>query len=337
MRTLIAGGGGFIGLNIAEALLRAGRETVLFDRAVPQEALTELRAIGPACTVVTGDVRDAAQVTAAFADGIDSVVYGAAITADAARDAAEPEMIIDINLTGLVRVLRAARDAGVRRVINLSSGSALGAAAFPAGGGLLDENVLPDPHAMYGITKFASERVAARLADLWKLDVRSVRLSAAFGPWERLTGVRSTMSPQFQIALRALAGATAVLERPCLRDWIYAPDIAQAALRLIEAPAPRHALYNFSTGVNYAALEWGEALAAAMPGSGFGCRLARAGESGNVALHGPADRASMATRRADSDLGFTATWGMDASAKHYADWMRSHAWCFEAHENGRET
>ena len=330
MRTLIVGGGGFIGLNIAEALLRAGREAVLFDRSVPEAALAKLCTIGPACTVFTGDVRDAAQVAAAFTGSIDSVVYGAAVTADAVRDAADPEMIIDINLTGLVRVLRAARDAGVRRVINLSSGSALGAAAFRAAGGLLDETVLPDPQVLYGITKFASERVAARLADLWRLDVRSVRLSTAFGAWERLTGVRSTMSPQFQIALLARAGATAVLERPCLRDWIYAPDIAQAALRLIEAPAPAHALYNFSTGVTYSALGWAEALAAAMPGSGFGCRLARAGESGNVVLHGPVDRASMATERATSDLGFTAAWGMEASARHYAEWMRSHPWCFEA-------
>lgn len=329
MRTLIVGGGGFIGLNIAEALLRAGREAVLFDRSVPEKALAKLCTIDPACTVFTGDVRDAAQVAAAFTGGIDSVVYGAAVTADAVRDAADPEMIIDINLTGLVRVLRAARDAGVRRVINLSSGSALGAAAFPAAGRLLDEGVLPDPQVMYGITKFASERVAARLADLWRLDVRSVRLSTAFGPWERLTGMRSTMSPQFQIALLARAGATAVLERPCLRDWIYAPDIAQAVLRLIEAPAPTHALYNFSTGVTYSALAWAETLAAAMPGSGFGCRLARAGESGNVALHGPVDRAPMASERATGDLGFTAAWGMEASARHYAEWMRSHPWCFE--------
>ena len=68
MRTLIVGGGGFIGLNIAEALLRAGREAVLFDRSVPEAALAELRAIGPACTVFTGDVRDAAQVAAAEAE-----------------------------------------------------------------------------------------------------------------------------------------------------------------------------------------------------------------------------------------------------------------------------
>lgn len=89
MRTLIVGGGGFIGLNIAQARLRAGRATVLFDRAVPPQALTELRAIGPACTVVTGDVRDATQIAAAFAGGIDSVVYGAAVTADRASMATE--------------------------------------------------------------------------------------------------------------------------------------------------------------------------------------------------------------------------------------------------------
>lgn len=124
------------------------------------------------------------------------------------------------------------------------------------------------------------------------------------------------------------------LLRPCLRDWIYAPDIAQATLRLIEAPAPAHALYKVSTGVTCAALQWGETLAAAMPGSGFGCRLARTGESGNVAWHGRADRASMATLRARSDLGFTASYCMQASARHYAESMRSHRWCFEGQPDG---
>lgn len=329
MRTLIVGGGGFIGLNIAEALLHSGREVVLFDRAVPAAALAELRLIGPPCSVIEGDVRDAAALAAALAPATDSVVYGAAITADAVRDASDPEAIIDINLTSLVRVLRAARDAGVRRVVNLSSGVALGAAAFPVDGSLLDEDLAADPQAIYSITKFAGERVAARLAALWQLDVRSVRLSAVFGPWEHLTGARSTPSPQFQIAAHALAGDIAILERPGMRDWIYAPDIAQGVRRLLVAAAPAHALYNLSTGITYAALAWGEALAQAWQGSGFACRLARPGELPNVALHGAVDRASMNVARATADLGFAADWGLAASARHYADWIRAHRWCFD--------
>lgn len=330
MGMLIFGGGGFIGLNIAEAALRAGVGVSLFDRAVPPQAAAELAAIGPPCEVIAADVRDAAATAAAMAGRPDVVVYGAAITADAVRDAADPETIIDINLSSLVRVLRAARNAGVRRVVNLSSVGALGAAVFPADGALLGETTPADPKSFYSLTKFSAERAAQRLAALWQIDVRSVRLSAAFGPWERLTAERSTPSPQFQIGCCALAGRAATLARPGLRDWIYAPDVAQAVLRLSAAKAPAHDVYNIATGKSYTALAWGEALAATPgQGAGFECRLVRPGEVAFVNLHGDVDRAAMDTARACADLGFEAAWDMRASAVHYADWISNHAWCTE--------
>ena len=64
---------------------------------------------------------------------------------------------------------------------------------------LLDEETPCDPVSLYAITKFASEKVAARLAGLWQHDIISVRLSAVFGPWERSNDVRDTPSPQAQI------------------------------------------------------------------------------------------------------------------------------------------
>lgn len=331
MSILVFGGGGFIGLNIAEAALHAGVDVVLFDRNVPARAMESLSAIGPRCSVIEGDVRDPAAVADAFCAQPDAVVYGAAITADAARDAADPETIIEVNLTSLVSVLRAARDARVRRVINLSSVGALGAAAFSQGGELLSETTPPDPQSFYGLTKFAGERAAERLAALWQLDVRSVRLSAVFGPWERVTHARSTPSPQFQIARCALAGRAATLERPGLRDWLYAPDVAQAVLRLIDAGSPAHALYNISTGRAYSALDWGKTLAAAMHAgnSGFECRLVAPGETATISLHSGMDRASLDVARARSDLGFEAAWDMQGSAAHYAAWIGGHRWSVE--------
>ena len=94
-------------------------------------------------------------------------------------------------------ILMAAHRHRVRRVINLSSGSAFGAAAFRHA--LLDEELPCEPVSLYAITKYASERVVARLAALWQADFISVRLSGVFGPWERATGVRDTLSPQSQI------------------------------------------------------------------------------------------------------------------------------------------
>lgn len=345
-RTLIAGGGGFVGLNIAECLLRSGHGIVLLDRVVPDLALSALQAIGPPCTALLGDVRDPTVLQRACEDGVDAVVLGAAITADAVRDATDPESIIDVNLSALVRQLRAARDAGARRVINLSSIAALGRAAFSSTTGsrsdetgrngprqhrtLLDEATLADPESLYGITKFAGERIVERLGDLWCIDVCNVRLSGVFGPWERLTGARSTPSPQFQIAVHALAGRHAILDRPGMRDWLYAPDVGAAMVRLIEAQQPARRLYHLSSSQCYTALAWGRAMAAVWPMNGFVCRLAEPGEAPNVSLHGALDRLAMSTAQATADLGFTAAWQMQPSVQHYCRWIHSHPGWLEA-------
>ena len=73
-------------------------------------------------------------------------------------------------------------------------------------------------------------------------------------------------------------------------------DVAEAVALLIEASKPKHQLYNISTGVEWSALQWGQALAALHPG--FICRLAEAGEAPTVDLHSPADRAPLSGRGA---------------------------------------
>ena len=115
---------------------------------------------------------------------------------------------------------------------------------------LLDEATACDPESLYAVTKFASEKVAARLAALWQSDIISVRLSGVFGPWERATDMRDTISPQAQIVAAMHDRRAAILPRPGVKDWIYAPDVAEAVARLIEAERPQHSLYNISSGAN---------------------------------------------------------------------------------------
>lgn len=315
MTVLILGGAGFVGLNIAERLLAEGRTVLLFDRAPPPGAARAAFAALPGrLDAVQGDVTDAAAIRDLVRPGIDSIVLGAAITAGAERDAREPSAILGVNLMAQIPVLERARDFGVRRVINLSSAAAYGRAGEREA--ILREEVPADPVGLYAVSKLASERVVARLADLWGLDAVSVRLSAVFGPWERATGVRDTLSPQLQVMMRAAAGEPAVLERPGRRDWIYAPDVAEALARLLAAGPLPHRLYNVSAPQTWSVLDWGRALAQSMPGST--CRLAEPGEAATVSLHGSIDRAPLDTARLASDLGWSARFGCDDSAAHFA-------------------
>ena len=317
MNILIFGGAGFVGINIVSALLARGHAVTLFDRiALPGSAQQAFAGYGDALSVVEGDVTEVPAVEAIVRRGFDAIILGAAITAGPAREAADPQSILQVNLMAQLPVLMAAQRNPATRIINLSSGSALGAAAFRHV--LLDEETPCEPVSLYAVTKYASERVAARLAALWQADIISVRLSGVFGPWERATGVRDTLSPQMQIIAALRGRKQAVLARPGVRDWIYAPDVAEAVTVLIEASRPRHGLYNISTGREWTALQWGEHLAVLHPGSV--CRLAKPGEAPTVDLHSDADRAPLSTARLADEFGWRARYGCADSAADLNDW-----------------
>jgi UDP-glucose 4-epimerase len=321
MRILLFGGAGFVGLNIAAALLARGHTVTLLDRAaLPAAAAREFSRHADRLTAIRGDVSDRQTVDDVSAAGYDAIVLGAAITAGPERDAADPESILRVNLLAQVPILAAARRSGVRRIVNLSSAAAYGSSAFRSTP--LDEETACDPASLYAITKFASEKVAARLAVLWPCEIISVRLSAVFGPWERASGVRDTLSPQAQIVALMQRGHAALLPRPGVRDWIYAVDVGEAIAVLIESAKPKHQLYNISTGVEWSALQWGEALAALHPG--FICRLADVGEVATVDLHGPTDRAPLSVSRFEREFGWRGRFGCADSAADLSAWRTEH-------------
>jgi UDP-glucose 4-epimerase len=322
MTVLILGGAGFVGLNIAEALLAAGRDVRLFDRRPPLAAAQALfKRLPGRCEILTGDVRDRDSLNRAFAPAPRHVIYGAAITPSASREAGDPEAVLEVNLMALLRVIERAREHRVRRLVNLSSGGAYGDAAMRET--LLDETgTATDPVTLYALTKFASERMCRRLAELWKLDLRSVRLSAVFGPWEHDSGLRDTLSPPYQVAQRARRDRLVLLPRPVERDWVYARDVAGAVHALLDAPAPRHDLYNISSGQRWTLLEWGARFAATI--DGCACRVARDGETPNVDSFGAVDRGSLAIERLTGDLGYRPRFDLDRAFTDFSRWIADH-------------
>ncbi len=321
MKILIFGGTGFVGINIASALLARGHGVTLFDRtALPRAAHQVFAGYAELLTVVQGDVTEPDSVEKMIARGFDAIILGAAITAGPVRDAVDPQSILQVNLLAQLPILMAARRSSVGRIINLSSAAAYGAAAFRHA--LLDEETACDPVSLYAITKYASEKVAARLAALWPFDIISVRLSGVFGPWERATGLRDTPSAQMQIVGALQQRGEAVLSRPGIRDWIYASDVADAVTLLIEATKPKHGLYNISTGREWSALQWGQELAALH--HGFVCRLAEPGEAPTIDLHSEADRASLSVSRMEQEFGWRARFGCADSAADLDKWRMLH-------------
>lgn len=325
MAVMITGASGFVGLNAAQALLARGDHVVAVARdPIPAPARTTFAALPGRLTEAVLDIRDTESLTGLMrTHAVDRLVPLAAVTSGPAREAEAPEHVIEVNLLGFIAQLRAARAAGLRRVLAPASGAVYGESFHTHA--LLSEATTPCvPIGVYGVTKYALERTALRLGVLWDLDVIVVRLGSVFGPWERDTGLRDLLTPHWTLARAAVAGANAVLPAE-LPDyaWIYAADAASGLLHLLDLPSPPHRVFNLCSGRNWGdvMLRLAERLAADWPG--FSWRQSPNPGEVTIALSETRPRGRMDIARIEA-TSWRPEFDPDSAYAHYAAWLRTH-------------
>ena len=149
---LVTGGTGFLGAHVVRALLRRERSVRCLVRASSRRANLE----GLDVEIVTGDVTDPASLSRAMA-GVETVYHCAA---DYRLYTADPRSLHAANVAGTENVMRAAAEAGAKRVVHTSSVGALG---LPRNGSPANETTPVTAAAMIGHykrSKFDAERVA---------------------------------------------------------------------------------------------------------------------------------------------------------------------------------
>lgn len=321
MAVLVTGGAGFVGLNLVEALLARGETVVVFGReALPAPASVAFASLPGKLTVIQGDVRDPAALNAAFAAvKIDAVFPFAAVTSGPAREADDPESVLQVNLLGVLATLRAAHAAKVRRVI-VPSSSAVYGESFHRFAAMHEADTPCVPTGLYGTTKYAVERMGLRLGALWGMDVIAARISAVFGPWERDTGVRDLIGPHTSIARAALAGEAVVLpEKIPAYHWVYARDLAAGLLHLLDIKDPPHRVFNLCSGLNWGPqiLDWCEALARAYPKFRWS-----QGAEPTITFSDPNDRGRMDIARIAA-TGWAPKFPPERAYPDYLAWLRA--------------
>jgi nucleoside-diphosphate-sugar epimerase len=334
MTVLVTGGCGFVGINLADALLAAGEKVVLFDRiSLPDAASEEFRGHGARLAVVNADVRDRAGLDAVFREhSVQRVIHAAVITAGVSREVSEAAKISEVNVGGTINVLSAAKAADCERFVYVSSGQAYGATHDQ--GRLLQEERSPSrPQDLYGITKHAAEQIALRLGTLWPLDVACVRLGTVFGPWEFDTGVRDMLSPYLRTAQLGVRGEPAVLpSKEYRRDWIYSRDVAEGLIAVLNMGKLPHRVYHLSSGMDWqgAFADWCQLLKKAY--HGFSWKIAAGHETPNVSFVVQRDRSPMDVRRIAEDTGFKPKFGPREAHRDYLAWIRTHRQFIDGHE-----
>jgi len=276
VRILVTGASGFIGMVLLEGLLKRNHEVV----AVSLDGLPAPLKV----TDVKGDTTDTPFLERLMREHrVEAIWHGAAITAGPEREKREAARILEVNTLASVRALEAAARAGVKRFVYPSSSAVYGETAF-VGEGPIGEDEPLRPLNLYGISKVAAEAAVLRLGPALGVEVCAGRINAVFGPWERDTGLRDTLSPHLQMAAMANERIEAVLAKGADRDWIYAPDVAQAFVRMLEAPSVPAIAMNVTQGKLWPLAILAEALADRFQGFRW-----RYGET-NLGYGGPIDR-----------------------------------------------
>lgn len=325
MSVMVTGGTGFVGLNLVEALLGRGEDVVVVVLDdVPAAALRVFGSLPGRLSVERMDVRDPGLAGLMRAHGVDRLFPFAAITSGPEREAETPELVIEVNLLGFIAQLRAAREAGVRRVIAPSSAAVYGESFFTHA--RLDEATTPAvPIGVYGVTKYALERTALRLGALWGMDVIAARIGGVFGPWERDTGLRDMIGPLWHLARIAREGGEAVLPTVIpAYTWVYSRDVASGLLHLLDMAAPGERVFNICSGMAWGEVivEWAERLREVYPGF----RWRRSGEAGevNVRFTETRPRGAMDVSRVVG-TGWRPSFGPVEAYADYGDWVRGMA------------
>jgi nucleoside-diphosphate-sugar epimerase len=227
---LVTGGAGFIGSSLVRALVARGDRVRVIDNFSSGKR-ANLEETAAAVEVIAGDILDA-EVLSRAVQGVEVVLHQAAIPS-VPRSLAAPLPSHDANATGTLRVLEAARAAGVRRVVYAGSSSAYGdTAVLPK-----VETMTTSPLSPYAVSKLAGELYCQMYARTMGVETVVLRYFNVFGPRQDPTSQYAAVIPRFVTA--ALEGRSPLVfgDGSQSRDFCFIDNVVDANLRAAEAPA----------------------------------------------------------------------------------------------------
>ena len=236
-KVIVTGGLGFIGSHLVEALVEENDVTVIDNLSTGK--LENIEHLDACPEVVEGDV--AALNLAEIFDGGDYVFHEAALPS-VQRSIDEPLMSNHSNATGTLKVLIAAKESGIQKVVYASSSSVYGdTVELPK-----REDMCLAPKSPYAVTKAAGEFYCTVFQEVYGLRTVSLRYFNVFGPRQDHRSGYAAVIPKFIAALLNNSPPTVYGDGEQSRDFTFVRHVVEANVRACESTAT--GIFNIACG-----------------------------------------------------------------------------------------
>jgi UDP-glucose 4-epimerase len=240
VKVLVTGGAGFIGSNVAHALLERGDDVRVLDNF---STGSRNNLAGLDVEVVEGELRSYERVHAAVR-GVELVFHLGAL-GSVPRSVQDPLTSSAVNVEGTLNVLLAARDENVRRVVFSSSSSVYGSSGeLPR-----TEEMAPDPISPYGVAKLAAERYCVSFSRVYEqFETVVLRYFNVFGPRQSPFSQYAAVVPLFVTHIARGEPIVVYGDGEQSRDFTYVANVVDATLRAGGAPDASGRIFNVAAG-----------------------------------------------------------------------------------------
>lgn len=242
---LVTGGGGFIGSNIVEYLLKydIGKVRVLDNFSTGSRKNLEQFMGHPSFEMMEGDIRDP-EVCVKAVEGMDYVTHQAAL-GSVPRSINDPLRTNDVNISGFLNILLASKNAGVKKLVYAASSSTYG--DHP---GLPKvEDRIGKPLSPYAVTKYVNELYADVFSRVYGFHTIGLRYFNVFGPRQSPDGAYAAVIPLFMKAALTRQDPVIFGDGQQSRDFTFVENAVQANIKaLLVEGLDKHEVINIAKG-----------------------------------------------------------------------------------------
>ena len=244
-KILVTGGAGFIGSNLCEALLENGNQVRCLDNfATGKLSNIENILSHDRFSMIEGDIRDLNTCQAAC-EGVDYVLHQAAL-GSVPRSIQDPITSNEVNVSGFLNMLVAARDQKVKRFVYAASSSTYGdSKMLPK-----VEDTIGKPLSPYAITKYVNELYADVFARIYGMETIGLRYFNVFGRRQDPNGAYAAVIPKFVMQFMRHKSPVINGDGTYSRDFTYIDNVVQANIKSLTTKDPRavNQIYNVAYG-----------------------------------------------------------------------------------------